>query len=41
MRSLSMHGYTDDQLARLRRMLRLGGLLTLALNTDDVGDKLP
>jgi hypothetical protein len=32
-RFLSMHGYADDQLARLRRMLRFCGLLTLALNT--------
>jgi hypothetical protein len=33
MRFLSLHGYADDQMARLRRMLRLCGLLTLALNT--------
>ena len=33
MRFLSLHGYADAQLARLRRMLRLCGLLTLALNT--------
>jgi len=33
MRFLSLHGYTDAQLARLRRMLRFCGLLTLALNT--------
>ena len=33
MRFLSLHGYTHDQLARLRRMLRFCGLLTLALNT--------
>jgi hypothetical protein len=33
MRFLSLHGYTDAQLARLQRMLRLCGLLTLALNT--------
>ena len=33
MRFLSLHGYTDGQLAKLRRMLRLCGLLTLALNT--------
>ena len=32
-RFLSLHGYTDAQLARLRRMLRFCGLLTLALNT--------
>ena len=32
-RFLSLHGYTDDQLAGLRRMLRFCGLLTLALNT--------
>jgi len=30
---LSLHGYTDAQLARLQRMLRFCGLLTLALNT--------
>ena len=33
MRFLSLHGYTDPQLARLQRMLRFCGLLTLALNT--------
>ena len=33
MRFLSLHGYTDTQLAKLRRMLRFCGLLTLALNT--------
>lgn len=33
MRFLSMHGYTDAQLAGLQRMLRFCGLLTLALNT--------
>ena len=33
MRFLSLHGYADDQLAGLRRMLRFCGLLTLALNT--------
>jgi hypothetical protein len=33
MRYLSLHGYTDLQLARLQRMLRFCGLLTLALNT--------
>jgi hypothetical protein len=33
MRFLSLHGYTDNQLARLQRMLRFCGLLTLALNT--------
>jgi hypothetical protein len=33
MRFLSLHGYTDAQLAKLRRMLRFCGLLTLALNT--------
>ena len=33
MRYLSLHGYTDTQLAKLRRMLRFCGLLTLALNT--------
>jgi len=33
MRFLSLHGYGDMQLARLRRMLRFCGLLTLALNT--------
>src|SRR5580700_8025591 len=32
MRFLSLHGYTDAQLARLRRMLRFCGVLTLALN---------
>jgi flagellin-like protein len=32
-RFLSQHGYTDAQLARLQRMLRFCGLLTLALNT--------
>ena len=33
MRFLSLHGYTDAQLATLQRMLRFCGLLTLALNT--------
>jgi hypothetical protein len=33
MRYLSLHGYTDAQLARLQRMLRFCGLLTMALNT--------
>jgi hypothetical protein len=33
MRFLALHGYTDAHLARLRRMLRFCGLLTLALNT--------
>ena len=33
MRFLSLHGYGDAQLARLRRMLLFCGLLTLALNT--------
>jgi len=33
MRFLSLHGYTDSQLAKLHRMLRFCGLLTLALNT--------
>ena len=33
MRYLSLHGYTDAQLAGLQRMLRFCGLLTLALNT--------
>ncbi len=33
MRFLSLHGYTDAQLAGLQRMLRFCGLLTLALNT--------
>ncbi len=33
MRFLSLHGYADAQLARLQRMLRFCGLLTLALNT--------
>jgi hypothetical protein len=33
MRFLSMHGCTDVQLAKLQRMLRFCGLLTLALNT--------
>jgi hypothetical protein len=32
-RFLSLHGYTDDQLAKLNRFLRFCGLLTLALNT--------
>jgi hypothetical protein len=32
-RFLSLHGYTDRQLAKLRRMLRFCGILTLALNT--------
>jgi hypothetical protein len=32
-RFLSLHGYGDAELARLRRMLRFCGLLTLALNT--------
>ncbi len=33
MRYLSLHGYTDVQLSKLRRMLRFCGILTLALNT--------
>jgi hypothetical protein len=33
MRFLSPHGYTDEQLAKPRRLLRLCGALTLALNT--------
>jgi hypothetical protein len=33
MRFLSLHGYTDVQLSKLRRMLRFCGVLTLALNT--------
>jgi hypothetical protein len=33
MRFLSLHGYENDELAGLRRMLRFCGLLTLALNT--------
>ena len=33
MRFLSLHGYTDAQLARLQRMLRFCGLLTMTLNT--------
>jgi hypothetical protein len=33
MRFLSLHGYTDVQLSKLRRMLRFCGILTLALNT--------
>ena len=32
-RFLSLHGYDDQQLTRPRRLLRLCGLLTLALNT--------
>jgi hypothetical protein len=32
-RFLSLHGYTDAQLAKPRRMLRFCGILTLALNT--------
>ncbi len=32
-RFLSLHGYTDSQLARPRHMLRFCGLLTLTLNT--------
>ena len=28
-----MHGYTDVQLSKLRRLLRFCGILTLALNT--------
>jgi hypothetical protein len=32
-RFLSLHGYTDKQLAKPRYMLRFCGLLTLALNT--------
>ena len=32
-RFLSLHNYTDDQLAKLNRFLRFCGLLTLALNT--------
>lgn len=34
-RFLSLHGYTDDQLRKPRRMLLLCGFLTLALNTGD------
>src|ERR1700722_15993797 len=33
MRFLSLHGYTDAQLAKPRRMLWAAGALTLALNT--------
>jgi len=33
MRFLSLHGYSDGQLGKLRRMLRFCGILTLALNT--------
>jgi hypothetical protein len=33
MRFLSLHGYTDLQLGKLRRMLQFCGILTLALNT--------
>jgi hypothetical protein len=33
MRSLSLHGYTDVQLSKLRHMLRFCGVLTMALNT--------
>ena len=33
MRFLSLRGYTDVQLSKLRRMLRFCGVLTLALNT--------
>lgn len=33
MRFLSLHGYTDVQLGKLRRMLQFCGILTLALNT--------
>jgi hypothetical protein len=33
MRFLSLHGVADAQLAKLQRMLRFCGLLTLALNT--------
>lgn len=33
MRFLSLHGYTDVQLTKLRRMLQFCGILTLALNT--------
>jgi hypothetical protein len=33
MRFLSLYGYSDAQLAKLHRMLRFCGLLTLALNT--------
>ena len=32
-RFLSLHGYTDSQLAKPRHMLRFCGILTLALNT--------
>jgi hypothetical protein len=32
-RFLSLHGYSDEQLAKLNRFLRFCGLLTLALNT--------
>lgn len=31
-RFLSLHGYTDEQLRKPRRMLRFSGVLTLALN---------
>jgi hypothetical protein len=31
-RFLSLHGYSDDQLGKARRMLRFCGVLTLALN---------
>jgi hypothetical protein len=31
-RFLSLHGYTDEQLGKARRMLRFCGVLTLALN---------
>jgi hypothetical protein len=33
MRFLSLHGYDDEQLRKPRRLLRLCGILTLALNT--------
>jgi hypothetical protein len=33
MRFLSLHGYTDAQLSKLRRMLRFCGILTMGLNT--------
>jgi hypothetical protein len=33
MRFLSLHGYDDQQLTKPRRLLRLCGVLTLALNT--------
>ena len=33
MRFLSLHGFTDIQLSKLRHMLRFCGVLTMALNT--------